>query len=280
MRLRVFTIHQLAVTSVVSALLAAPPALAQSAGKKKPATEQSEADAEARRVFEAGAKLYAEGDYEGAVKAFEHAFELSKQPALKYNLASAYERLARYEQALAALEDYEPHASAEQREVIRRRIAKLQDRSREQKAAPANQVPAQSTQAAPIAGSETSAPNTSVGSDRPTPVLGFVLVGVGAVGVGIGAFFGIQALGSKSDVEQACPEAGDTRRCPRSESETLSANRRDALIADVSIGVGLVAAALGTYFIIKNPSSKDSASASVHAAAGPQGGSLSLLGTF
>lgn len=280
MRLRVFTIHQLAVTAVMSALLAAPPALAQSAGKKKPATEQSEADAEARRVFEAGARLYAEGDYEGAVKAFEKAFELSKQPALKYNLASAYERLARYEDALAALEDYEPHATAEQRDVLKRRMAKLQERAREQKAAPASRAPAESTQAEPTPGSEASASNASLSTDKPTPVLGFVLVGVGAVGVGIGAFFGIQALGSKSDAEQACSEVGGARRCPSSESETLSANSRDALIADLSLGVGLVAAAVGTYFIIKSPTSKGSASASVRAAAGPQGGNLSLLGTF
>jgi tetratricopeptide (TPR) repeat protein len=283
MRLRVSTIHLLGVTTVLSALLAAPPVLAQGAGKKKPATEQSQADIEARRVFKEGDRLYAEGDYEGAVRAFEKAFELSKQPALKYNLANAYERLARYEEALAALKDYEPHAAADERDVLKRRIGKLQERADQQKAdrekaAATGEAPPEQAESAPA--SEARPADTSVSTAEPTPILGYVLVGVGAVGVGVGAFFGVQALGSKSDAEKACPEAGGARRCPSSASDTLSTNSRDALIADISIGVGLVAAAVGTYFIIKSPSSKDSASAQVRATAGPRGGNLSLVGTF
>lgn len=284
MRLRVSTIHLLGVTTVLSALLSAPPVLAQGAGKKKPATEQSQGDAEARRLFKEGDRLYAEGDYEGAVKAFEKAFELSKQPALKYNLANAYERLARYEEALAALKDYEPHAAADERSILKRRVGKLQERADQQKAdrekaAAAGEAPTAQAESSPV----TQAPpadTSSVSTDKPTPILGYVLVGVGAVGVGLGAFFGVQALGSKSDAEKACPEAGGARRCPGSAADMLSTNSRDALIADISIGVGLVAAAVGTYFIIKSPSSKDSASAKVRATAGPQGGNLSLVGTF
>lgn len=283
MRLRVSTIHLLGVTTVLSALLSAPPVLAQGAGKKKPATEQSQGDLEARRLFKEGDRLYAEGDYEGAVQAFEKAFELSKQPALKYNLANAYERLARYEEALAALKDYEAHAAADERDVLKRRMGKLQERADQQKAdreraAATGEVPAAQAESTPV--SEAPATSTSVSTDEPTPILGYVLVGVGAVGVGVGAFFGIQALGSKSDAEQACPEAGGTRRCPSSASDALSTNSRDALLADIGIGVGLVAAAVGTYFIVKSPSSQSSATAKIRATAGPQGGKLSLVGTF
>ena len=286
MRLRVSTIHVLGVTTVLGALLVAPPVLAQGGSKKKPSTEQSASDVEARRLFKEGDKLYSEGDYEGAVKSFEKAFELSKQPALKYNLANAYERLARYEEALAALKEYEPHAAADERDVVKRRIGKLQERADQQKAdkekaAATGAAPAEPGQAEPDAPSPEPAPaDASVSTDKPTPILGYVLVGVGAVGIGVGAFFGVQALGSKSDAEKACPEAGGARRCPSSAADTLSSNSRNALIADIGIGVGLVAAAVGTYFIIKSPSSKDSASAGVRAAAGPQGGSLSLVGTF
>lgn len=279
------TIHVLGVTTVLSVLLATPPVLAQG-GKKKPATEQSEGDAEARRQFKEGDKLYAEGDYEGAVKAFERAYELSKQPALKYNLANAYERLARYEEALAALKEYEPHAAADERDVVKRRIGKLQERADQQKAekekaAATGAAPAESAPSEPAApSSDASASDASVSTAKPTPVLGYVLLGVGAVGVGVGAVFGVMALGSKSDAEKACPEAGGARHCPSSAADTLDSNSRNALIADIGIGVGLVAAAVGTYFIIKSPSSSDSASVGVRTAASPQGGSLSLVGTF
>jgi hypothetical protein len=285
MRLRVSAIHPWGVTTVLIALFVTPPVFAQGS-KKKASAEQNGADAEARRLFKEGDKQYAEGDYEAAVRAFEKAYELSKQPALKYNLANAYERLARYEEALSALKEYEPHAAADERDVVKRRIGKLQERAEQKnaekaKGASSDQEPVEPTHATPpVPSEEPSPPGASPITASPTPVLGYVLVGVGAIGIGTGAFFGIQALGSKSDAEELCTESAGTRRCPASASDTLSSNTRSAVIADISIGVGLVAAAVGTYFIIKSESTASATSARVRAAAGPRGGSLSLVGTF
>jgi tetratricopeptide (TPR) repeat protein len=276
------------VTTVLTAVLMAPPVFAQGS-KKKATPEHRESDAEARRLFKEGDKLYAEGDYEGAVRAFEKAYELSKQPALKYNLANAYERLARYEEALRALKEYEPHAGADERDVVKRRLAKLQERAEQQQAEKANRAtgdqapaqPAPSSEPAPVAPNEQpSPPSASLDAASPTPVLGYVLVGVGALGVGAGAFFGVRALSTKSDAEQLCNESSGTRRCPASASDALSSNTRNAVIADVSIGVGLVAAAVGTYLIIKSKSARSETTAQLRAGAGPQGGALSLTGTF
>jgi tetratricopeptide (TPR) repeat protein len=287
MRLRLSAIQFWGVTTVLTAVLVTPPVFAQG-GKKKPNAEQNETDTEARRLFKEGDKQYAEGDYEGAVRAFEKAYELSKQPALKYNLANAYERLARYEAALDALKSYEPHAPADQREVIKRRIGKLQERVEQQDAERAKsqsmtseQPPAEPGQVgSPASPEEPEPPAASLSTESPTPMLGYVLIGVGAIGIGAGAVFGIQALGSKSDAEELCVENAGARRCPASASDSLSSNTRSAVIADVSIGVGLVAAAIGTYFVIKSKSAESATSAQVRAGAGPRGGSLSLVGTF
>jgi hypothetical protein len=285
MRLRVSAIQFWGVTTVLTAVFLTPPVFAQG-NKKKASAQQNEADAEARRLFKEGDKQYAEGDYEGAVRAFEKAYELSKQPALKYNLANAYERLARYEEALGALKGYEPHAPADQREVVKRRIGKLQERVEQQNAERArsttnDQAPVEPGHATPPAANEEPSPSgTSPTTGSPTPVLGYVLIGVGAVGIGTGAFFGIRALGSKSDAEELCTESAGSRRCPASASDSISSSTRSAVIADVGIGVGLVAAAVGTYLIIKSKSAESATSAHVRAGAGPRGGSLSLVGTF
>jgi hypothetical protein len=285
MRLRLSAIQLWGVTTVLTAVFVTPPAFAQGS-KKKPSAEQSETDTEARRLFKEGDKQYAEGDYEGAVRAFEKAYQLSKQPALKYNLANAYERLARYEEALDALKGYEPHAPPDQRDVIKRRIGKLRERVEQQnaeraKSTTSEQPPAESGQAAPPPPHEQpAAPGASLSTESPPPVLGYVLIGVGALGIGAGTFFGIRALGSKSDAEELCVENAGALRCPESASDSLSSNTRSAVIADVSIGVGLVAAAVGTYLVIKSKSAESATSAQLRAAAGPRGGSLSLQGTF
>lgn len=284
MRLRLSAIHLLGAMTFLSALVVAAPASAQPT-KKKPAAEQNEGDAEARRLFKEGDKLYAEGDYEGAVRAFEKSYELSHQPALKYNLANAYERLARYEEALTALKEYEPHAAADERDVVKRRIGKLQERADQQRLekekglAPSASAPSETSSEAAPPTSQPSAPTDGASVSSDTPVLGYVLVGVGAVGVGLGAYFGIQALSTQSDAETACKEASGARHCPSSASDTLDANQRNAIIADVGIGVGIVAAAVGTFLIFKSKS-KDTASTELRAAAGPQGGGLNLVGRF
>ncbi len=280
-------IRQLGSAFALCALLSAPHAFAETA-KKKPAPAQSESDAEARRLYKEGDKLYAEGDYEGAVRAFEKSYELSQQPALQYNLANAYERLGRYDDGVKALQAYEPHAPGDERDVVKRRIKKLQERAEQQrlekKDAPAASPPSESTPAsAPAAPEQPLPPNETGNPAAHPPVLGYVLLGVGAVGVGVGSFFGVQALSTKSDAEKLCPDVGGGRRCPASADDTLSSNKRDALLADVSIGVGIAAVAVGAYLVFTNGKAKDAQAATgtrLRPAAGPHGGGFSLIGTF
>jgi tetratricopeptide (TPR) repeat protein len=278
----------LALAAGLSVSLGAGTIWAQGAAKKKTAPEQTETDAEARRVFKEGDKLYAEGDYEGAVTAFEKAYELSKQPALKYNLANAYERLARYQQALDALKEYEPHAASDERDVVRRRLKKLKERADQQqkekeagtKAAPPTEAATPTAPEEPAPPSEPAPATAEVSTSSKPPVLGYVLLGVGAVGIGAGSFFGIQALGSKSDIDKLCSDVSGSKRCSSAAEDKISQNKTSAVVADVSFAVGIAAAAVGAYLVIKGGTSNETTSARLEAGAGPNGGQVRLVGSF
>ena len=71
---------------------------------------------------------------------------------------------------------------------------------------------------------------------------GFVALGVGALGLGIGTYTGLVALHHKSDLDAVCkPDTG----CPPSTAADIDAFRSNRTISYVSFGVGIAAAATG-----------------------------------
>jgi tetratricopeptide (TPR) repeat protein len=98
--------------------------------------QQPDPDGVARQLFENGERLYDEGHYEQAIVAFQEAYALSGRPALLYNMANAYERLGRLEEAIEALNEFRIHASPEQQEVLFSRVAALQQRLLEERPVP------------------------------------------------------------------------------------------------------------------------------------------------
>jgi hypothetical protein len=80
---------------------------------------------------------------------------------------------------------------------------------------------------------------------RPTPVGGFVLIGVGAVGAAGFAF--LAALG-KHDLDEMRKPGGCAPNCDPSRVGTA---RTEIVAANVSLGVGIVAAGLGAYLLLK-----------------------------
>jgi len=85
----------------------------------------------AQELYENGARLYDEGLYEEAIAAFEAAYTLSKLPELYYNIANAYERLAKWQEALDALNKYRAFAPTDERETLDRRMRNLERRINE-----------------------------------------------------------------------------------------------------------------------------------------------------
>jgi hypothetical protein len=91
----------------------------------------------------------------------------------------------------------------------------------------------------------------STSSERHTPIASYALLGVGALGVGAGTYFGLAALSARKDASAACPTAGSSHRCSAGASGALDRDKRYSLLADISFGVGIVAAGAGVYFLLK-----------------------------
>jgi hypothetical protein len=85
------------------------------------------------------------------------------------------------------------------------------------------------------------------GSKSPLPL---VLLGGGVAGIGVGSFFGLRAISDSNAAKTACPTS------PCNDSNALRTNndaRTEAWVADVAIGAGAIAAAVGLYLLIRSP---------------------------
>jgi hypothetical protein len=101
------------------------------------------------------------------------------------------------------------------------------------------------------------APNTN----QPPPVdkaeggssktIGYVLLGVGGVGLATGAVTGMMALGKKNDLD--CPD----KTCTGAEADKLDSANTLALVSTIGVGVGLVAATVGVVLIATSGGKKD-----------------------
>ncbi|HEY0465110.1 MAG TPA: hypothetical protein VGC79_12910, partial [Polyangiaceae bacterium] len=69
---------------------------------------------------------------------------------------------------------------------------------------------------------------------------GYVALGVGALGLGIGTYTGLVALHHKSELDSVCQP-----NCPPSSADDIDAFRSNRTISYVSFGVGIAAAATG-----------------------------------
>ena len=87
-------------------------------------------DVDPRAEFQRGQTAYQQGDYDGAIEAWQRAYDADPQPLLLYNLSQAYERLGRLTEAVDALERYLAGAAPDDRHQAdaRARVAALRER--------------------------------------------------------------------------------------------------------------------------------------------------------
>jgi hypothetical protein len=116
---------------------------------------------------------------------------------------------------------------------------------------------------------------TEVRSSNRSPA-GWVAVGFGVVGVGVGTYFGLRALSQQKEADKACD--GDHCSSPAgvtANSEAIKA----ANLATVGFGVGIVGIGVGTFLLLSSGSGNRSTHASrATTRAGVDGVSISTSG--
>ncbi len=189
-----------------------------------PAEPSSEADLERARVlFENGKRLYDEGSYEAAIEAWQACYDISRRPALLYNLSNAYERLGNTAQALETLNRYRAIAdvSPEEHDRLARKASTLELRARNEAAVLPPPEPAP--------GSPPS---------RGRSVGGTVLTVTGGALAVTGAVLGGIALGARGNANRACRDFQDGQLCPSSADDDARQFEQLGTLSLVALGVG------------------------------------------
>jgi hypothetical protein len=109
---------------------------------------------------------------------------------------------------------------------------------------------------------------------------GWVAMGFGAVGVGVGTFFGLRALSQQKTADKDCD--GDVCHNPTA----LAANSeaiKSANLATVGFGVGIVGIGVGTFLLLSGGSSSSRTatnSPSIVGSVGPSSGGVAVSGRW
>ncbi len=194
-------------------------------------------DEQARTHFESGRLYFERGEYESALREFEAAYALSHRPGLLYNIMLTNERLGRYDEATARLEQYlrdDSSIEASQRSMLEIRLENLRARALRESEA------------------EQSSPPLEPPSEREDGGLSTLgIVGISALGAGAAsmiafAISGGMALGEDSTLAERCGENAG-RTCTEDDVSSL---RAMTMAADVTLTVGLVLAAAGATLLV------------------------------
>jgi hypothetical protein len=102
--------------------------------------------------------------------------------------------------------------------------------------------------------------------------VGYSLLGLSAVGLGAGLFFGLSSRADTRTVEERCLSSG---LCPASADTPLADSQSNALASDVGVGVGIAALAAGLYLLLDEPSAP-----AIGTTLTSSGGGISLKGAF
>jgi hypothetical protein len=117
------------------------------------------------------------------------------------------------------------------------------------------------------------------GTTEPGPhVLAYAVGAAGLVVAGVGAAFGVAALGNDRDVERLCPTHRD---CSSSAIDAAADRDRNAWIANIGVGLGSVGIATSVILLLTHPKSdKQEGAPRANLYLSPMGKGLRVHGTF
>lgn len=198
----------------------------------------------AKQYYRLGAELYKRADFEGALAQFRKSFELSRRPALHYNMARCQESLGQYGQAIKSFEQYlkSTPSDAAVVQMRMRNLQKLVDKRRAAQPAPApapaSQPDSQGTISpnfAAQAGGLRQPPDPAPAPRSKTMRLaGYTAAGVGGALIITGVVLGSMAS-AKADELQTANESGNAYwtdwQTVQADGEALEAGQIGTLVA-------------------------------------------------
>jgi tetratricopeptide (TPR) repeat protein len=234
-----------------------------------------EQDQRARELYRMGDELYAQGQYEEALAAFEEAYELSGRTLLLFNVANAQERAGHWEDAVVTLRTYLATVEGDERGRIESRIESLEGRIERIRSMQQN-------------------PNEVAPAPPPEPPGvgpgGPILLGASALLVGAGIALAVVAGNARDDLDGLCRNGDGGTYCPSSASDALGRDKAFSITADVLFLAATGALVAGIVLLVRggaDPSSvepeaddEDGAEVGIDVAASPRGALVGLHGTF
>ncbi|MEM9071573.1 MAG: tetratricopeptide repeat protein [Myxococcota bacterium] len=178
-------------------------------------------DREARSLYEAGTVAFSDGRFEDALSRWQEAYELSERPELLYNIATAYDRLGRDEEAVRDYARFlEARPDTDKTNYVRRRIEVLSASENDDAENDARDETNDEVELAPESPS------------RVGP--GIVLAVAGAAAV-TAIITGVVANSRYGDLEDQCPNGV----CPPDAASDRDQLRRLTRTTDVLLGTAL-----------------------------------------
>lgn len=204
-------------------------------GGKKKGGKQDPKIQEAKRLFDEGSELYAQGNYEKAIELWEKSYDLSKAPLIFDNIAHAYERFGKPKQAYEYLSKWREAAPESEHETLDARLKNLEERIRKDEQAEKERLEKEK-----LAREEAERKRRE---DAKPPVFPIVLAAAGGALVVGGVVVDIIAASKRPDKDQACRAAGERLVCAASEQNAIKSSNTLAYIGDgLWIGGGIAAA--------------------------------------
>lgn len=184
-------------------------------------------------------EAYRGRDYDRAIARFTAAYEQRAEPELLYNIARSHERALRRKEAIAMYERFlkSPGTTAELRAQALAAVEALKREESAMARAAAEDRQARTVTDTPPKNDASVARTVAPAPKERSHTLAWSLIGGGAAVAAAGGVFGVLALGSNSDFDNATT--------PSDKIDLRDETKQRALIADVLIGVGVVSAAVG-----------------------------------
>ncbi|MBX3192677.1 MAG: hypothetical protein KF819_37175 [Labilithrix sp.] len=107
-------------------------------------------------------------------------------------------------------------------------------------------------------------------------IVAWSLVGLGAAGVGLGAYFGLRAIAKKNESDEGCPGGSCTAGAVAANEDA----KRAADVATISFAIGVVSGAIGATLLLTAPRTRTRSALRVSPLAGPGVGGLAVGGAF